>query len=59
MAIIQLSSKARPRRRGNLKGLSLEREWAKSAENFGASPLKRDLSVDTIFSHTNTAEQSF
>jgi hypothetical protein len=49
MAIIQLISKARTRWRGNLKGLSLERGWTNSAENLGASPLKRDLSVDTTF----------
>jgi hypothetical protein len=58
MAIIPLISKAHTRWRGNLKGLSLERGWTKSAENLGASPLKRDLSVDTTFSHTNLAGQS-
>ncbi len=50
MAIIQSISKARTRWRGNLKGLSLERGWTKSAESLGASPLKRDLSVDITFS---------
>jgi hypothetical protein len=41
-----------------LKGLSLERRWTKSAENLGASPFKRDLSIDTTFSQTNLAGQS-
>jgi hypothetical protein len=41
MASIQLISKACTRWRGNLKGLSLERGWTKSAENLGASSLKR------------------
>ncbi len=59
MANIQLISKARTRWRGNLKDLSLERGWTKSAENIGASPLKRDLSVDTTFSQINLAGQSF
>jgi hypothetical protein len=40
MAIIQLISKARMRWRGNLKGLSLERGWTKSAENLGRLSLK-------------------
>jgi hypothetical protein len=43
---------------GNLKGLSLERGYTKSAENLGASPLKRDLSVESTFSQTNLAGQS-
>jgi hypothetical protein len=58
VAIIQLISKARMRWRGNLKGLSHERRWTKSAENLGASTLKRDLSLDTTFSQTNLAGQS-
>jgi hypothetical protein len=58
MASIQSISKARTRWRGNLKGLSLERGWAKSTENLGASPLKSDLSVDTTFSLINLAGQS-
>jgi hypothetical protein len=58
MAIIQLISKAYTRWRGNLKSLSLERGWTKSAENLGASMLKRDLSVDTTFNRTNLAGQS-
>jgi hypothetical protein len=58
VAIIQLISKARMRWRGNLKGLSLERGWTKSAENLGASTVKRDLSVDITFSQTNLAGQS-
>jgi hypothetical protein len=58
MAIIQLISKARMRWRRNLKGLSHEKRWTKSAENLGASTLKRDLSVDTTFSQTNLAGQS-
>jgi hypothetical protein len=59
VAIIQLISKARTRWRGKLKGLSLEREWTKSAENLGASALKRDdLSVDNTSSQTNLAGQS-
>jgi hypothetical protein len=58
MAIIPLISKASTRWRRNLKGLSLERGWTKSAENIGASPLKRDLLVETTFSHTNLAGQS-
>jgi hypothetical protein len=41
----------------HLKGVSHEREWAKSAENFGASPLKSDLSIDTTFSKINLAGQ--
>jgi hypothetical protein len=58
VAIIQIISKAPMRWRGNLKGLSLERGWTKSAGNLGASTLKRDISVDTIFSQTNLAGQS-
>jgi hypothetical protein len=58
IAIIKLISKACTRWRGNLKGLSHKREWTKSAEILGASPLKRDLSVDTTFSQTNLAGQS-
>jgi hypothetical protein len=42
----------------NLKGLSLERGQTKSAENLGASSLKRDLSIDITFSQTNLAGQS-
>jgi hypothetical protein len=58
VAIIQIISKAYTRWRRTLKGLSLERGWTKSAENLGASSLKRDLSVDTTFSQTNLAGQS-
>jgi hypothetical protein len=58
MAIIQLISKAHTRWRENLKSLSLERGWTKSAENLGASTLKRDLSVDNTFSQVNLAGQS-
>ncbi len=39
----------------NLKGLSSERGWTKSAENLGASPFYRDLSIDTTYSRTNLA----
>jgi hypothetical protein len=46
------------RRRGNLKGLSLERRWTKLADNLDASTFKRDLSVDTTFSQKNLAGQS-
>ncbi len=42
----------------NLKGLSYERVWVKSAENLGASPLKTDLSIDTSFSQVHLAGQS-
>ncbi len=42
----------------NLKGLSYERGWLKSAYNLGASPFKRDLSNDTTFSQTDIAGQS-
>jgi hypothetical protein len=58
MAIIQLISKTRMKCRRNLKSLSLERGWTKSAENLGASFLKRDLLVDTTFNQTNLAGQS-
>jgi hypothetical protein len=58
MAIIQLISTACTWWRENLKGLSLERGWTKSAENLCPSPLKRDLSVDTTFSQTNLTGQS-
>jgi hypothetical protein len=58
MEIIPFIPKAPMRWRGNLKGLSLERGWTKSAENLGASPLKRDLSVDTTFTHISLAGQS-
>jgi hypothetical protein len=33
----------------NLKGLSYERGWLKSADNLGASPFKRDISNDNHF----------
>ncbi len=44
--------------RGNLKGLSYERGWLKSADDLGASPFKRDLLNDTTFSQRNLAGQS-
>ncbi len=44
--------------RWNLKGLSHERWWIKSAENLGATPYDRDLSIDITFSNTNLAGQS-
>jgi hypothetical protein len=43
---------------GNLKDLSYERGWLKSADNLGASPFKRDLSNNTTFIETNLTEQS-
>jgi hypothetical protein len=43
---------------GNLKGLSYERGWLKSANSLGASSFKKDLSNDTTFSQTNLAGQS-
>jgi hypothetical protein len=58
MAIIPFIPKAPMRRRGNLKGLSLERGWTNQLKNLGASPLKRDLSVDTTFTHISLAGQS-
>jgi hypothetical protein len=58
MAIILSISKGPTRWRGNLKGLSHERGWLKSAENLGAFPFKRDLSNDTTFSQRNLAGQS-
>ncbi len=58
MAIILLISKGPMKWRGNLKGLSYEKGWLKSADNLGASPFKRDLSNDTTFSQTNLAGQS-
>jgi hypothetical protein len=50
MAIILSIPKGPTRWRGNVKGLSYEREWLKPADNLGASPFKRDLSNDTTFS---------
>jgi hypothetical protein len=32
--------------------------WTKSAENLGATPYDRDLSIEITFSHTNLAGQS-
>jgi hypothetical protein len=58
MAIILSISKGPTRWRRNLKGLSYERGWLKSADNLGAFPFKRDLSNDTTFSETNLAGQS-
>ncbi len=49
MAIILLISKGPTRWCGNLKGLSYERRWLKSADSLGASPFKRNLSNDTTF----------
>jgi hypothetical protein len=48
MAIILSISKGPTRWRGNLKGLSYERGWLKSADNLGAFPCKRDLSNTVI-----------
>jgi hypothetical protein len=42
-----------------LKGISLEKGCTKSAENLGASPLKRDLLVDTTFSQTILLDSPF
>jgi hypothetical protein len=58
MVIILSIPKGPTRWRKNLKGLSYEKGWLKSADNFGASPFKRDLSNDTTFSQTNLAGQS-
>ncbi len=58
MAIILSIPKGPTKWRWNLKGLSYERGWLKSADNLGASPFKRDLSNDTTFSQTNLAGQS-
>jgi hypothetical protein len=41
-----------------LKGLPHERGWVKSAENLGASPFKRDLSIETTFRQVHLAGQS-
>jgi hypothetical protein len=49
MAIRLFIPNVHTRRRGNLKGLSHERGWIKSAENLGASPYKRDLLINTTF----------
>jgi hypothetical protein len=40
IAIVLSIPKGHARWCGNLKGLSHEREWVKSAENLGASPLR-------------------
>ncbi len=57
-AIILSIPKGPTRWRGNLKGLSYERGWLKSADNLVASPFKRYISNDTTFSQTNLAGQS-
>jgi hypothetical protein len=44
--------------RQHLKGLLHERGGAKSSENLGTSPFKRDLSIDTTFSQIILAGQS-
>jgi hypothetical protein len=44
---------------GNFKDLSHEREWAKSAENLGASPFQEGLSTDATICPIHLAEQSF
>ncbi len=48
-AIILSIPKGPMRWRGNLKGLSNKRGWLNSTENLGASPFKRDVSIDTTF----------
>ncbi len=58
MAIILPIPKGPMRWCGNLKGLSYERGWSKSADNLDTSPFKRDLSNDTTFRQTNLAGQS-
>jgi hypothetical protein len=42
----------------NLKDLSRERRWAKSAENLGTSPFQRDPSNDNTFNQINFFGQS-
>ncbi len=48
-----VDSKARTRRRGNLKVLSHESGSVKSTVNFGASPFESDLSIDRTYRHTH------
>jgi hypothetical protein len=57
MAIMLLIPKDPMKWRGNLKGLPYERGWVKSDENLGASPFKRDLSIDITFSQVHHAGQ--
>jgi hypothetical protein len=59
IAIIQLISEAHTRWRGNLKGLSIERGWTKSAENLGASPLKRDYSLIPLSAKSISLDSPF
>jgi hypothetical protein len=59
-AIIQLISDATHTRwRGNLKGLSIERGWKKSAENLGTSPLKRDYSLIPLSAKSISLDSPF
>jgi hypothetical protein len=58
MAIMLLIPKDPMRWHGNLKGLQYERGWVKSAENLGASPFKKDLSIYTTFIRIHLAGQS-
>jgi hypothetical protein len=51
-------SKVRLRWRGNLKRLSHEKGWIKSAENIVASHFKSVLSIDATFSQAHRAGQS-
>jgi hypothetical protein len=41
-----------------LTDLSQEKEWAKSAENIGASPLKEDLPIDATSGRIHLVRQS-
>ncbi len=50
MAIILSIVKGPTRWCSNLKGLSYEKGHLNSSENLGASPFKRDLSIETTFS---------
>jgi hypothetical protein len=58
MAIMMWIPKGRTRWCGNLKGLSHERGWVKTAKNLGASPFKRKPTIDTTFSQAHLARQS-
>ncbi len=58
MAIILSITKNLTMWRRNLKSLSDERGWVKSAENLSASPFQTNVSSDTIFSQVYVAGQS-
>jgi hypothetical protein len=58
ITIILLITKGHTMWCGNLKGLSHDRGWCKSAENFGASPFKTELPIETTFTQVYLAGQS-